>query len=329
MKIKEAVLYEYIVAHNGVTIKQLANHFQVTAMTIHRHVRSLQDQKKILKQGKAPHVRIIALDNCIVDHAIWIRWDIHDRLQHNWYQISKTGKELKGVSGFATFCKERTLEILWASQRWYSSMQFIDSNTTMYGIDATQKLHDYGHEILEHLRYGSIYALPEFGKTKQWTRMEIAKVQPNLTIFGELMQVVQGYVKNIIRDYAIDALCFVQPTAKRPLQIMKYAEKVLHNDLPILPLYKMPGYFPAQKTLKKREERIANADASFGLDYFDWYYDHVLIIDDAVGSGATLVEIGRKLLNSGKVNKVSACAITGTANGIFEEFPHFEVLANV
>lgn len=96
--------------------------------------------------------------------------------------------------------------------------------------------------------------------------MEIAKTNPSVTIFDELISRVLPYYLAILNDFAIDSLCFVQPTAQRKLQIMSHLEKVLRKKLPVLPLYKVPGYFPPQKTLKKREDRISNAEVSFDLE---------------------------------------------------------------
>jgi hypothetical protein len=70
--------------------------------------------------------------------------------------------------------------------------------------------------------------------------MEIAKVQPSTRIFDKIMKNTQLYFYAIIQDFGIDALCFVQPTAKRSLQIMAYAEKILGVNMPIIPLAKKP-----------------------------------------------------------------------------------------
>jgi hypothetical protein len=117
---------------------------------------------------------------------------------------------------------------------------YIDSITARYGIDAIKKADSYGEKILDHLWYASIYALPEFGKTKIGTYMEIAKVQPSTRIFDKIIKNAQPYFDTIIQEFGIDALCFVQPTAARTLQIMAYAEKILGSSFPIIPLEKKP-----------------------------------------------------------------------------------------
>jgi predicted amidophosphoribosyltransferase len=114
------------------------------------------------------------------------------------------------------------------------------------------------------------------------------------------------------------------------MQIMDYLSKTVRIDLPRVQIQKTPWYFPAQKTLKRREDRIANAQASFEIKWYDHaHYRHVVIIDDAVWSGATLAEIGNKLIDAGITDQVTWFSVVGTANSIFDQVTQFEVLASV
>ncbi len=64
----------------------------------------------------------------------------------------------------------------------------------------------------------------------------------------------------------------------------------------ITPIIPMP-----QKSLNKLEERIENAENTFSVPERNGY-NHIILIDDAVGSGATLNMISGKL-KSKKVGK--------------------------
>jgi hypothetical protein len=68
---------------------------------------------------------------------------------------------------------------------------YLDNIKTPYGIDASHKLHDYPNNYLQKLWYGNIYALPEFGKTKYGTWMELAKTYPSKKIFAQLVDSIQ------------------------------------------------------------------------------------------------------------------------------------------
>lgn len=69
------------------------------------------------------------------------------------------------------------------------------------------------------------------------------------------------------------------------------------------------------------EERIRNARNSFAIAETN-IYEHVLLIDDAVGSGATLNQIAEKIKQKGIAKMVSAIAIVGNFKG-------FDVITDV
>lgn len=78
----------------------------------------------------------------------------------------------------------------------------------------------------------------------------------------------------------------------------------------------------AQKTLAKLEERIKNARETIFVDTMDMRYEKVLLIDDAVGSAATLNETAKKLKQMGIAGKVYGFAVVGSLKG-------FEVIREV
>ena len=58
---------------------------------------------------------------------------------------------------------------------------------------------------------------------------------------------------------------------------------------------KISGIIPIpQKSLNKLEERIVNAENTFSVPEKN-VYNHIILIDDAFGSGATLNMIAEKL----------------------------------
>ncbi len=77
-----------------------------------------------------------------------------------------------------------------------------------------------------------------------------------------------------------------------------------------------------QKTLSKLEDRIENAKNTIVVDE-EKRYRNILLIDDAVGSGATLNETARKIKDKRLVTgKIIGLAITGSFKG-------FDVISEV
>ena len=70
-----------------------------------------------------------------------------------------------------------------------------------------------------------------------------------------------------------------------------------------------------QKSLSKLEDRIANARNSIFVSD-ERKFNNVLLIDDAVGSGATLNETAKKIKERGLcTGKIIGLALTGSFKG--------------
>ena len=129
-------------------------------------------------------------------------------------------------------------------------------------------------------------------------------------------------MKNLIKKFSIQAVGFIPPTVKREIQLMRELEKQLHLSLPNLALVKVKTEVAVpQKTLTKLEDRIENAKNTIIADETR-KYGTVLLIDDALGSGATLNETARKLKKQGIAKDVIGLAITGSFSG-------FEIISEV
>lgn len=66
--------------------------------------------------------------------------------------------------------------------------------------------------------------------------------------------------------------------------------------------------------MSKIFERVANSKNTFVIPA-QKFFNHVHIIDDAVGSGSTINEIAAKVKNKKVAKKVSGLAITGSFKG--------------
>jgi len=74
--------------------------------------------------------------------------------------------------------------------------------------------------------------------------------------------------------------------------------------------------------LSRFAERVANAKETIVIEDDRVKFDCVLLIDDAVGSGATLNETAKKLKEAGMAKTVIGFAVVGSMKG-------FEVIQEV
>jgi predicted amidophosphoribosyltransferase len=101
----------------------------------------------------------------------------------------------------------------------------------------------------------------------------------------------------------------------RKTQFIKELERLLDINLPKLKIVKAAGEVAVpQKTLSKLEDRIDNAAGTIFIDDRR-IFKNILLIDDAIGSGATLNETARKIKEKGLAKKVIGLAITGSFKG--------------
>ncbi|EKE15796.1 MAG: hypothetical protein ACD_11C00105G0021 [uncultured bacterium] len=109
---------------------------------------------------------------------------------------------------------------------------------------------------------------------------------------------------------------FIPPTVKREVQFMKELEKNLRLGVRKVSIVKVKTQVSVpQKTLSKLEDRIENAKKTIIVDEVG-EFKNILLIDDAVGSGATLNETAGQIRNRGICKgKIVGLSITGSFKG--------------
>ena len=136
------------------------------------------------------------------------------------------------------------------------------------------------------------------------------------------MEQITQKIKAFMIDQHADAVGFVPPTIRREVQIMKFIEEKLNIALPVIQIKKISGIIPVpQKSLSKLDERIKNAENTFAVTE-QRVFKHIILIDDAVGSGSTLNQIAGKIKNKGIAKKVTGLAVVGSFKG-------FDVLTDI
>jgi len=178
--------------------------------------------------------------------------------------------------------------------------------------------------FLDKLFYVDFYSLERFGKTKLGQLLLYAKQSQDKKMIKNLIEEINPKIGFLIEKYKIDAVGFIPPTVKREVQFMKELER----NIDIMKAHKISllkiktEVAVPQKTLNKLADRIENAKNTILADE-EKNYENILLIDDAVGSGATLNETAgqmkRKKICSGTIIGLS---ITGSAKG-------FDVISEV
>jgi len=240
--------------------------------------------------------------------------------------ISETGLLLYGIDAFDYWCKQRKLPILKTLEEFKITkekyLQYVNAVGLIDGLDKIKNTKGYDSIFLDELYYLDFYAIERFGKTRLGTLLHYAKQGQNKMLMKIMVDEIKSKVLDFIKDSGADAIAFVPPTIRREVQIMKFIENYLKIPLPIVKLNKISGIIPVpQKSLNKLEERIVNAENTFSVPEKN-VYNHIILIDDAVGSGATLNIIAGKLKTKKVGKKITGLAIVGSFKG-------FDVITDV
>lgn len=176
--------------------------------------------------------------------------------------------------------------------------------------------------FLDDVYYLDFYSIERFEKTKLGQILLYAKQSQSKKLITELVDDIRPIVEKTIKKFNIDGVGFVPPTVKREVQFMNELKKKLNLKTKDIKITKIKtSIIIPQKTLNKLNDRVENAQKTFAIEELG-NYKNVLLIDDAIGSGATLNEIAKKLKSKGVAKKVIGLAITGS-------FKDFDVVSEI
>lgn len=157
----------------------------------------------------------------------------------------------------------------------------------------------YKQVYLDNLYYLDFYSIDRFGKTKLGQLLLYAKQSQQTTLMSELIDTLAPAIKKLINVKDITSVGFIPPTVKRQIQFMSVLKKRLHLKLRFVEIQKIKSDVAVpQKSLSKLADRIENARHSIVVKGGS-EHDNILLIDDAVGSGATLNETAKQIREVG------------------------------
>ena len=320
MKIRDKI--ETALKEKGdLSVKELVDMLHVSKQAIHIAINQLLEQGIISKFGRTPKT-IYRLNSgkppAANDFSV-ISNDKQKYLAENFLLITEIGKMLEGLEGFSHWCKQRKLPFEKTLDEFIKTKEMYDTYFNSIGIiDGKEKIINtkgYDKIHLDEILYLDFYAIERFGKTRLGTLLHYAKQGQNKFLMKILLAEIKQKVALLLKKNKFDAVGFVPPTIRREVQIMKYLETHLKINLPKINIQKISGIIPVpQKSLHKIEERISNAENTFAVNE-TVKYNHLLLIDDAVGSGSTMNQLAGKIKQKGIAKKITGLAVVGSFKG--------------
>jgi hypothetical protein len=321
---------------NELSVNEIVNKISVSNQMVHLALKQLLDSNEIVKLGTSPKTiyrKIDVIQTITKVENKNISEEELTFLQKNFLLVTDIGNLVEGIDAFTYWCKQRNLPLEKTIKEFIlTEKKYETYYNKAHIIDGTEKLKntkEYETIWLDKLYYLDFYAIERFEKTRLGTLLHYAKQGQNKFLMNIMMQEIDAKLKSFIEEnnnlsaeWRIDAVAFVPPTIRREVQIMKFMQQKLNLNLPHIEIKKISGIIPIpQKSLSKMNERIRNAENTFAV-VDNRQFKHVLLIDDAVGSGSTLNQIAEKIKNKQVAKKVTGIAVVGSFKG-------FDVITDV
>lgn len=316
----KAEILAYIEQNNAVEPKKIIAKFSLSPQIIHRHLKQLLQEKAIIKRGTAPKVWYQSIPKYgRLASTINIDEGVFNCVTENYLSVSPQGDILRGWWGLDQWCQKQNLELGKTATEYCQTLKKYNVYKQHGLINGLPKLKSTFSTInLDELYYLDFYAIERFGKTKLGALSYFAKQNQNRELAKEVAAMTKDTIYRLIRENNISAIGYVPPTIKRSTQLLSELAKLWNWDLPKINIIKNRAdkdILVAQKSLSKLSDRVENAQSSIAV-LPSAAYDSILLIDDAVGSGATLNETAQKIRAAGLVKrKIIGLALTGSFSG--------------
>ncbi len=316
-------IIKYIKENGQATANELVDFLDISKQALFKHHLSKMIENKILmKTGKPPkvfyfikkheHIKNVDIDN-----------KIKKIINNNYLIITPIGEKKEGFAGFIYWCDKNKLDIHKTANDYIKTLNKYAKYKKNNLINGKSKFKNtFKNIFLDYIFYLDFYSIERFGKTKLGQLLLYGKQSGNKKIIKKVVEMAKPKIEKIIKRYKIDAVGFIPWTVKREVQFMRELEKNLKLNKKSISISKIKTeIIVPQKTLSKLNDRIENAKKTIILTETG-KYNNILLIDDAVGSGATLNEVAKQIKNKKIAKKVIGLSLTGSFKG-------FEVISEV
>lgn len=317
-------IIKYLEENNQATVKEMVVYFDISKQGLFRHLNKMVASNQLRKIGKPPKVFYLLAEEVARKNDDYPDKTTLTSINKNFLYITPKGQMLTGWDGFKYWCIKKKNEPKKTAFEYIETLNRINSHFENSLISGKDKFRNTFVEnlFLDEVYYLDFYSIERFGKTKLGQLLLYGKQSGNRQIIKQVIESTKDKINNLIKEKNIDAVLFVPWTVKREVQFMKELELGLNLPLPKIQIEKIKtDVVVPQKSLNKLEDRVDNAHQTM-LVIERNKYSTVLIIDDAVGSGATLNEIAGQLKKKSLADKVIGLALTGSYKG-------FDVISEV
>lgn len=322
MKKTSQIIVNYIRQKKQVAVSELVDYLNINRSAVYKHIVKLQNAGIIIKIGRPPKVfYLLGKKGKEIDVIIDKRRK--KIIDNNYLIITPSGERKEGFSGFVYWCNKNNFNIDKTATEYITVLEKHNKFRKNSLIDGANKFKNTFNKIyLDKVFYLDFYSIERFGKTKLGQLLLYGKQSGNRGIIKEIIKEIKPKINLIIKIFNIDSVGFIPWTVKREVQFIRELEKGLNLNVKAINIEKIKTEITVpQKTLAKLGDRIENAEKTLIVSERG-IYSNLLLIDDAVGSGATLNQVAKQVKEKKIAKKVLGLSITGSFKG-------FDVISEV
>ena len=316
-------VYELIKQYGPIRSTEIVKKLNISSKTVYKHLLKLQDEDLIEKTGSTPMVFYAVKSSN--NREVFLASKEDGIINDHYLYVSPSGETLYGVDGFNQWCEKNKLVVEKEKTAFVKMFKIFQKHKRDELISGKMSILSGSNKLyLDNIFFSDFYNIGHFGKTKLGQLVYLAKSSQNKALIAEIVKTIKPSISKLLGKYSIKFVCFIPPTIDRKLQFMDVFKKKLELSLIEIKAIKVPSLTKVpQKTLRKLEDRIVNAQKTIAISPNQEIDGNVLIIDDATGSGATLNEVAAKIKNIVKNDvKVIGYSVVGSYKG-------FDVISEV
>lgn len=314
-------IMEYIRVNQPARVVDMIQHTWLSKIRVHKILKYLIEEKKLIKSWRPPKVYYEIAQNEDIEKVDFAQED-RNILEKQYLYIDARGKRYNWVDWFIRRCGKWNQKPLQKIKDYRDILKYIDSiRWICWCISAyewfSKKIWD---AQLNQLYYLELYQLLEFGKSKLASLSYYAKQWQSKELVREVIELTKERIDCFLKKEKFDAVCYIPWSVPRDRQqFMDELNKGRDIRLPYVYLEKISrDIIVPQKSLDKIHDRIMNARETIIVWKNNWTYNHVLLIDDFVGSWWTMNESARKLKESWIAKKITWLSLVGNIDMKYE-----------
>jgi len=307
-----------------VTAGEMAEYLEISRQGLYLQLAKMLQSSLLIKTGKPPKVYYQASEEKTATSESEIDKNDREFIEERYLYVTPLGEKLGGVVGFVAWCERTKQSVGKTAHEYVVTQKRYDKWKRGGVIGGMIKLKSTFPDVyLDKLYYLDFYSIERFGKTKLGQLLLYAKQSQNRAIIRELIELIARQIRELVKREGISSVAYIPPTVKREVQLMKELEKGLKLPLRRMMVSKIKAELAVpQKTLTKLSDRVENARKMIIVEGAE-KHNNVLLIDDAVGSGATLNETAKQMRERNLVTgKIIGFSIVGSYKG-------FDVISEV